>query len=134
MLFNAAEGIRGSARQLILETETGKCCAGPSVVARSRSEDQPFQLPDGASAQPQSRLEALLAKLAGVEAPAQLVERRPVLLVHLVASGLDQDQVARTAMGGGHADEPLALLGIEPLGREHDGLAGLEPLQHRLLE
>src|SRR3954453_10259468 len=63
-----------------------------SVVARSRSEDQPLELADRAAAEPQCGLEALLAELAGIEAAAQLVEGRPVLLLDLVARGLDQDQ------------------------------------------
>ena len=49
----------------------------------------------------------------------------------VLARGLDQDQVAGAPLGGRDAQERLALLGREALGREHDGLAVLEPLRRR---
>jgi hypothetical protein len=51
MMFNAAEGIRGSAFEMILEIKSEKCDAERSVVARSGAEHEPLQLADRAAAQ-----------------------------------------------------------------------------------
>src|SRR4051812_24559801 len=133
MLY-AAEGTRGSAMGLILETASEKCHAARLLVARRRPEDEPLQLAHRASAQPQGGLEALLAELPGVEAAAQLVQRGPSLLLDLVRCRLDQYRVGGGRVRRRNGDNPLALLGIEPFRGDHDGLPRLEPLQGRLVE
>src|SRR5207302_8741249 len=87
-----------------------------------------------AAAEAQRRLEALGPELARVERPAQLVQRRDVLLTHALARGLEQDQVARAAELGGHAHERLALRRFEPVRGQHDRLARLEALAHGRLQ
>ena len=70
------------------------------IVPRSRAEDDPLQLADRVAAEPHRRVEALGAELTRIEAPAQLVQRREVVLSHLVTRGLEQDQMPR-ALGLG---------------------------------
>src|SRR3954452_1333165 len=131
----AAEGYsRQALAALIVETGAATCRTSRSVVLGRGPEYQPLELADGPSAQAQSGLEALLAELARVEAAAQLVQRGSVLFLDLVARGLDQDDVARPAVRGREADPALALLGVEPLRRDHHGLPRLEALQGGLLE
>src|ERR1700732_5083631 len=80
------------------------------VFAGRRAKDDPLDLRRRPAAEAERRLNALPAQLARVECAAQLVQRGCILVLHLVASGLDQDQMARTLLGGGHAKEGLTLL------------------------
>src|SRR6185312_17501391 len=109
----------------------GACAIGRLLLlARRWAARDPLDLGRRAPAEPQCRLEALVAELAGVERAAQLVQRREILLADLLAGGLDQDQVARPALGGCRPQERLTLLGREPLAGQHNGLAALEALLH----
>ena len=87
--------------------------------------------PDGAAAQPQRGDEALLAEPAGVQRRAQLAEHLAVLLGDLLLGGVEQDQVARAPVCRRHPHVLLARLRVEPVERDHDGLALGEPLGGR---
>src|SRR4051794_34323575 len=88
---------------------------GPLVVRGRRPEDDALELGRRGAAEAQRGLEAVGAQLAGIESAAQLVQRAPVLVRDLVARGLQQDQVARAPEAVSHADEALALGGVESL-------------------
>src|SRR5581483_12293582 len=104
----------------------GRRLAPLVVFARRRTEQDPLDLGRRAAAEPERRLDALVAQLAGVQGATKLVQRREILLGHVLARRLDQDQVAGPALRGRGAQEGLALLGREALAREHDGLTGLQ--------
>jgi len=84
--------------------------------------------------EPQDRLEALAAELACVEGPAELVEARTLLLEHLTARGLNQDQVPRTPFAVSEPNEPFTLTGVETRERHDDALTCPESLQDRYIE
>src|SRR3954465_7432041 len=99
-----------------------------SVVRGRRREHDPLELLDRAAAEPQRGHEALLPELARVERGAERVDGGPVLLGHLVLGDLDEHEVAGAAVGVRHPDLLLALGGIEAVERDHDRLAGAQPL------
>ena len=75
-------------------------------------------------------MEALQAEFAGVQRPSELVERRTLVIAHRVARGFQQDQVSRAAQAMRKAHIAFALVGVETLERENDGLPSLQPLEH----
>jgi hypothetical protein len=75
-------------------------------------------------------LKALEAELAGVQRPSELVERRSLVVAHLVARSLQQDQVSRAPQPMREADVAFALLSVETLEWENDGLPSLQPLEN----
>src|SRR5271165_3626374 len=78
------------------------------VLAGRRAEEDPLDLGGRAATEAQGRLEALVAELARVQRPAQLVQRRQLLLGDLLAGRLDQHQVAGPLQGRGDPHERLA--------------------------
>jgi hypothetical protein len=74
-------------------------------------------------------LETLEAELAGVQGPSELVQRRPLVIAYGVARSLEQDQVSRAAQAVGEAHVAFALLSVETLERENDGLVSLQPFE-----
>src|SRR6202044_3456246 len=95
------------------------------VFAGRRAEQDPLDLYGSASPEPQCRLKALPAEVASIERAAQLVQRREILLAHLLTGGLQQDQMARAFERSGHPNERLALPGPRPPGSKHDRLPDL---------
>ena len=100
------------------------------VLARGGLEHDPLQLRPCRSAQSQGGLEALGAHLAGVQAPAQVVEGCPLVLGNLIGARLQQNQMPGAAQRGGHAQVALALGGVQGLGRDHHRVARLQALEH----
>jgi len=94
----------------------------------------PLDLGGRRRAQAQGRLEAFGAELARIEGSAQLIQGRVILLANLVASGLEQDQVARAVEQRGHAHEGLAGVRLQAGGTEDDGLAVLQAFSDRRLQ
>src|SRR3954468_20428771 len=121
-------------RDAVREALGGAAWALRSVVARRRAEDDPLGLGDRGAAQAQDGLEALGAELAGIERAAQLVQRGAVVFGDLVARDLEQDGLGRPPGARRHADVALAAPGVDALGGEHDGLAGLQALGDRRVE
>ena len=75
-------------------------------------------------------MEALEAEFTGVQRPSKLVQRRTLVVAHRVARSFQQDQVPRAAQAMREAYIAIALVGVETLERENDGLPSLQPLEN----
>src|SRR5581483_12191123 len=108
--------------------------AGRSVLGWRRLKDDALQLLEGAAAEAERGLEALGAELGVVELLAQLVERAALLVGHLIARALDQDDVARPPLRVGDPDVILALARVESLQRQCDRLLSSASLRDPRVE
>ena len=89
-----------------------------------------LELGERAPAETKCGLEALEAEFAGVQRPSEFVERRSLVVAHVVARSVQQDQVSRATQAMREADESFALVSGETLERENDGLLRLQPLEN----
>ena len=101
-----------------------------SIVAWRGLKHDSLELGERLAAETESGLEALEAELAGVQRPSELVERRSLVVAYGVARSVQQDQVPRAPQAMRHTDVPFALVGVETLERENDGLLRLQPLKN----
>src|SRR5205807_9209341 len=62
-----------------------------SILARARLKNNPLHLTERVAPETQNGGKALAAEFAGIQRPAQLVEPRPLLVLHLIAGGLEQN-------------------------------------------
>ena len=108
-----------------------RSCGTPrrgSVVAWRGLEDDSLELGECVAAETKRGVEALESEFAGVEGPPDVVERRSLRVEYLLARSLQEDQVSRALEGMREAHVPFALLSVETLERQNDGLPGLQPL------
>ena len=75
-------------------------------------------------------MKALKSKFARVERPPEFVECRSLVVEHLIARSVQQDQVSRASEVMREAHVPCALCGVETLERQNDALVRLKPLEN----
>jgi hypothetical protein len=90
------------ARSQVVAAEPPDATEEELLVPRGMLKDDPLELRDRFSANPQRCLEALRAKLAGIETPSQLVQDCVVVFMDIVPGGFQQDQVPGALGAGGH--------------------------------
>ena len=105
-----------------------------SVVAWRGLEHDSLELGERLAAETECGLKALEAELTGVQRPSELVERRTLVVAYLVARSLQQDQVSWAPQAMREAHVAFALLSIEALEWENDGLPSLQPLENGACE
>lgn len=126
-----------------LNADAAKVCAGPghrdrfrvhalatvggSVVAWRGLKNDSLELGERLASETKCGLEALETKLAGVQRPSELVERRSLVLAYRVARSLQQDDVSRAPQTMREAHVPFALASVKALERENHGLPRLQP-------
>ena len=101
-----------------------------SVVAWRRLKDDPFELGERIAAETKGGLEALESEFAGVERPPEFVECRSLVVEHLLARSVQQNQVSRAPQAMREAHIAFALFRIKTLERQNDALARLQPLEN----
>jgi hypothetical protein len=101
-----------------------------SVVAWRGLKDDSFELDDRLAAEPKCGLETLESEIAGVERSPEFVECRSLGVEHVGPGSIQQDQVPRPPEAMREAHVPFALLSVETLERQNDGLLSLQPLEN----
>jgi hypothetical protein len=101
-----------------------------SVVARRGLKNDSLELGECVAAQPKCGLETLESEFASVERPSQFIECRSLVVEHLVARSVEQDQVSRAPEGMREAYVPFALESVEALEGQNDALPRLKSLEN----
>ena len=108
----------------------GTVGAAGLVVARWRLKDDSFELGECGAAEANYGLEPLESEFAGVEPPSQFVECRSLVVEHLVARSVEQDQVSRAPETMREAHVSFALLSVKTFERQNYVLPRLQPLEN----